>query len=90
MNKWKHQVSIASLHKQYQAGELSPQELAKSVASLLTTFILPKFPDDFELEEIIGWFKDSEDINSINDYDNLLKELYDWAADNRVWINCFE
>jgi hypothetical protein len=90
MNKWKHQVSIASLHKQYQAGELSPQELATSVASLLEIFILPKFPDDFELEEIIGWFKDSEDINSINDYDNLLKELYDWADDNRVWINCFE
>ena len=90
MNKWKHQVSIASLHKQYQAGELSPQELANSVASLLETFILPKFPDDYNLEEIIDWFNYFQEADTINDYDDILRELYNWADDNRVWINCFK
>jgi hypothetical protein len=90
MNNWKHQVNIASLHKQYQAGELSPRELANSVASLLTTFIVPKFPDDLKLEEIIDGFYYFQDTDTINDYDVILGELYNWADYNRVWINCFE
>lgn len=42
------------------------------------------FPDDYDLHDIIDQFEYS--IETIDDFDYVMSELYDWADSNKVWI----
>jgi len=86
MIKWQSIVQLRDLHTAHQAGTISVQKVARSLAARLRR---NKFSGEYELEEII------EDLESlakdpkadVYDYDCILKNLYAFADDgNRIWI----
>lgn len=91
MPHWKAKIGIGDLHQSYQDGLIDVVTLAESTHNRLSK--ISYYRDDFEFQEIVDWFKDvSEEATTggatINDYDNVLRELYDWAdCDHRLWID---
>lgn len=85
MQNWKHQIELGDLHNKHEKGELTIQEVGKQLGNRLEKLRLKYYPEDWHLEEYVWWLHD--DVNDVNDYDNILAEIYDWADDNRVWLN---
>jgi hypothetical protein len=87
--KWKHKVEL-------DARGLAPDVVAGQLADRLGAL-----PDGFrarqhgttELDDIIGWLTDAKDgIGVVADeaednVNGILRELYDWADENRLWVN---
>jgi hypothetical protein len=76
--------------------ELTDEQIAslgKNYARYLRVhpFIKPLLNDDFELSEIVDMFESISPVEELKmtaeqDFDERLDSLYDWADDNRVWI----
>lgn len=88
MKNWKHTIDFNSFWEDEditvkQKGELAVTKLKP---------LLKHYPDDSELEEIIEQFEcicDCDTFTALNDFDERMHSLYDWADDNNVWINTF-
>jgi hypothetical protein len=95
MPQWKARVNIGDLHQSYQDGNLSVSDLALSVHQRLASHSYYQNDELYEYQEITDWFEDvAEDAQNgkadINDYDSVLRELYDWGDDeNRLWVDTF-
>ena len=82
MADWKHKLIIGDLHRKHERKEITPEELGKEVAKRLTALLdsnSPPIPDDLldEAQDIANRFEC--DIENVEDYDNVLRELYDWG-----------
>ncbi len=82
MANWQRKIDISQLHHDFQAGTITVQQLAAGVAKKVR--LVPDFKRDhidLSRDEIAEEFEAlSEDENAdINDYDNVLSNLYDWA-----------
>jgi hypothetical protein len=89
MADWKTVLDISDLHSAYKRGDLLPSALAKSVVERLkkNKFALLEAETYSEVEEIIFEFNDVDDID---DYDEALEQLYDFAnIDHRIWIKTY-
>ena len=101
MSDWQHKLELKDLHNKYRAGELTPEALGKEVSKRLTALIernRPPISEDLlsEAEDIASEFENG--IEEVDDYDNVLARLYDWAdtsldgkfgGKKLCWINTF-
>lgn len=83
MADWTHRLELKDLHDKYEKKEIQPDDLGKEVAKRLRTLIeLNRPPIDEtlldEAEEIALEFESMSD-NDIDEYDNIINRLYDWA-----------
>ena len=75
---WRKTVNIKPL--------LDPSEPASVVAKRIAEKLqlgLGADQDAWAMQEIIARFNDAEDVEEV---DNILDDLYDWADANRVWL----
>jgi hypothetical protein len=82
MADWKHKLSIGDLHEQYQSHKITPQQLGFLVSQRLKALLdtsKPKIDNDlkYDGEELVYRFE--HDVETVNDYDSILSDLYDWG-----------
>ena len=82
MSDWTHHIELKDLHDKSRAGALTPVELGKALAPRIRALIeanTPPIPTDLiaEAEDIAYRFE--HDVETIDDYDDILSDLYDWA-----------
>jgi hypothetical protein len=78
MANWQHRLELRDLWEKYRKGQITPIDEGKEVAKRLRNLI-PKLPTQFQdgAEEIAIRF--DGDIENIEDFDNVLSDLYDLA-----------
>lgn len=84
MTRWRHNLKVGDLHAAYQEGSLSPEQLGNKLAKrILSKRWFDRYRDD--LEPIVSAL---EDCANIDEYDEALEDLYDWAdQDHRCWVS---
>lgn len=83
MVKWKHRLEVRDLWQAYKKKEIDIAQLAKKVADRIRE--LRCYEQDKELEDIALNFEACS--NDVEEFDDCLCELYDWAdVDKRCWI----
>ena len=76
MGKWQNKLELKDLWKAREEKKISVSELAREIAKRIRT--LPCYDDyDLELEDISTEFETID--NNVDDFDNVLERLYDWA-----------
>lgn len=88
MANWKQKLDFSGFYKN---DEFTIVQKAEKVAGLLLTL---KINDDAkeELEGIIERFNEVQYVDAddqIEDFDDCMAELYDFADSERIWINTF-
>jgi len=78
---WLYSLELKEILKQY--GEKSFEDVRDESTKLLEYFKNSHFNSDDKLEEIIENLQSAEDVN---EFDDALEELYDWADERRVWL----
>ena len=100
MARWNRVIKgYGAISEAYKADEIDAQEAGRRLAALLRE----KIGDVIELslgdETVDGLSNnlnidtivlDFEQIEDVEDFDNVLDHLYDWADDNLVWIDPFD
>lgn len=82
MANWRTKIRLTDLHELNKAKKIEPTELGKEVAKRLKA---TKYAKDEVFEQIINLFEN--EVFDIEDYDNALCELYDFADEgHRIWI----
>ena len=86
MTTWKSEINISDIHKEYKEGKLTSQQVSQAVCSKIRRH--KDYGDDFELQNIADEFQSVAEDNSstIDDYDYALNLLYNWADDNKCWV----
>ena len=86
MTNWQRKImGFGPLMDKLYDRAITPDEWGTSAATILMEDPAYKTDDDFELlVEEIGSVGPNDPESYI---DNLMTELYDWADDNRVWID---
>lgn len=82
MTDWKHTLDITDLHESYQRGDMIIDEVAKEVAKRLRALVTEnKPPIEQYLIDQANVIADSleHEIEVVEQYDNLLNNLYEWA-----------
>ena len=73
---WKYRLELSDLWKAKKEGKLTIEELAKQVAQRIRR--LPCYEKyEEELLDIVLGFEHC--VNNLDDFDNVLEQLYDWA-----------
>ena len=82
-SNWTRQVyGIHTLQLRRTDGEITLAEMCAGVIKRLRP--LRPEGDDFEFDEIIA---ELEAVETVDEYDDVKAQLYDWADENRVWID---
>lgn len=82
--KWQHTLKLKDLLTNDDSDETAVN-VARETKIRVQNFAKSRgFEQDDALEEITYWF---DDVATCNDFNGVLNELYDWADDNRVWID---
>lgn len=93
MPKWRHNIDVSAW---WRDTSVSIEEKGRMLARILRRKILPHYPNDLDLPDIIDDFESisplelegSEVISLTEEFDACLACLYDWAdRDHRLWIN---
>lgn len=82
MTNWTHNLELKDLHNKHESGEMGISQVASTVAIRLKALIAtntPPISEDLkeEAEELAERFEN--EIDDVEDYDNVLSDLYDWA-----------
>ena len=77
MSNWKYTINLSEF---YHDDNLTINEKGKRIVEISKYFRIIK---DAELENILFLFND---VESIEDFDEIMNYFYDWADINRVWI----
>lgn len=84
---WKYTVDIKDLHDGFNENKLSIVEVAHGVAAKLKE-LKNKSSLNFEpISDAIYALEVFDETLTANDYDDILSDVYDWADNNKVWIN---
>ena len=85
MADWKQTVKLGDLHHAYRTGHNTIQEIAAVFARRLGRL----HDEDGELALIIADFEEiaKSAFTNIEDWDEALSELYDYADTYRVWVD---
>lgn len=89
MANWKTTVNIKNLHAAFRAGTITVQKMAVGVAARLKK---NRFAEEWAMLDIIDCFEAlaEEPKATVEDYDSILAELYDFADDDhRIWVKTF-
>ncbi|MHC4180735.1 MAG: hypothetical protein ACYSWU_24815 [Planctomycetota bacterium] len=85
--QWLHTLPLKDIWTWWETAkeQSHPQELGRRVAERIRK--QPWFEDYDELDDFAGQFELVEDID---EFDDVLEELYDWAdVDKRCWVKTF-
>jgi hypothetical protein len=84
MTNWKTKVVLTDLHEAFEGGDITVSEVAEALADRLE-----KNPYHKDLEDLIEELR-SGDLTEVDDYDDVLMELYDFGdEDHRIWFEMF-
>lgn len=86
MAKWIASLRIRDEWKRAEDGEATMQHLASVIAAQMRR--LPEELRDLSYEDIAEQFESlSEDHTAtVEEFDSVMTELYDWADSARVWV----
>jgi len=79
---WVKQVDLQDLWDQFTDGEMTVPQVAVEIAARLRP-LLVTFPDD-DAEMMIDDLEHSAE--TVDDVDEAMNELWNWADKNRIWI----
>jgi hypothetical protein len=83
--KWKYTIDISLQHKLYQQGKLTLEELKKQVSKIFLD--AANVLDKERWIALVDFSRSFLLVEDIDEYDDVLEQVYDWADTNRVWIN---
>lgn len=75
---WRYTIDLTAPRELYDAGEIDVAELGKRVATALAESL-----DFREIDDLIDRFRDTA---GVDDFDDDLEELYNWADEARVIV----
>lgn len=78
MGEWKATIDISEEHEAFENGDMTIEQVAKTVAEKLGE---TAFKED--LADLIVALGDCHDVE---DYDDILNEVYDFADMNKLWV----
>jgi len=90
MPNWHHHINVSGW---WRDTSISIEDKGKKLAKILQNSVLPHYPDDAELLDIISGFEaisslELEGREVTEEFDACLSCLYDWADQgHRLWIN---
>jgi len=85
MKKWKYRLELKDLWDKRNGGEITIQQMGKEISKRIKN--LPCYKQEEDLEIISDDFEFIEDIDN---FDNVLEQLYNWADyDKKCWIKTF-
>jgi len=90
MQNWKYNINLVDLWNWMETVDRADPAVVQTLVSRMTDRIKSaSFYKQFEtdLDEIIEHFK--EDVTTIDDFDLVLNDFYDWADTNRCWVKTF-
>ena len=79
MTDWKYKVDLSDLWDEYDEGTKSVTDVAEEVYSRVYKVV----PMTDELELILCDIQDAQTLDELN---NHMHDLWDWADTNKVWI----
>ena len=80
MTKWRSVVVIGDLHKSHENGEITINEVARRLEECLAA-------NRFK-EALHGFRKRLLMVEDVEEYDDILEELYDFADDgHKIWLD---
>ena len=91
MGKWAYKIDVADLWRQQEDEEISFEDFVRELTDTFSSEVE-------NIHETIGYseamvFEDIVQRMSMagdeEEFDDEWHQLYDWADDNRVWINTF-
>ena len=82
MTQWRYHLAIKDLFTDDDdVTDMEARRIGKQIAERLKGS--RDYPADYELQRIADFFADAESVDEVND---SLVDLYDWADMNLVWI----
>jgi hypothetical protein len=79
MTTWNHTIRVSGV---FHNDDLPFEVKRDRIVSRLNP-LKDKFPEDWDLEDVILSLSEAEDAN---DFDLAWDDFYNWADDNRVWV----
>lgn len=79
MSNWKTNLDLKDVWTAHDEERMTTSEVAAAVSERLAE----QFPEDDEIEAIVEQFQAVEDVEEFN---NAMSDLYDWADEARCWI----
>ena len=83
LKPWKHKVLLGDI---FHDDDLSLHNKAEIIAKRFRT----QFPDNDDLEELLDELVDAAENDSISWFDVVWDHIYDWADEERVWVDTSE
>ncbi len=74
MANWKYKLKVGADRAAFDRREITLEELGQRFADKIRA--LPCFDDEIELDDMALEF---ENVSDVQDFDNILESLYDWA-----------
>ena len=75
MTQWRQTIDLSDLWESYENDLLTVSALSASVSTRLADANVP--------DDIVVRF---EDLDDVDDFDDAMSYLYDWADAERVWV----
>ena len=82
-SRWKHKVDVSDI---FHNDDLTLSEKAHAIAARLARFT---GDDDTMLDEMLEELCDAGHEGDVRWFDDVWSGIYDWADDERVWIDTF-
>lgn len=90
MANWKARVDVSDLWKAHRDGAMPIHELAHELADRLKHTLPGAYLEDYQYEGIVDELADFHEEDSVDNFDYILSQLYDWADEgHRLWIQTF-
>ncbi len=83
MTTWKYEVNIKDLLDVDEPTDADANRIGVTIAARLTQAFSARMEDDTQLEDIV---QAMEEIADVEDFDNILENLYDYADAEGIWL----
>lgn len=86
MTKWKHTLRIGDIWESLDSKTMPIKDGAKAISKRL---LLLRIRDEIARDDQEMLCDELASIDDVEEFDAVLSNIYDWADDNRVWIDRF-
>jgi len=96
MSKWLCRLNIADVHEAARNHEITPQQLANSIAVRLSALKCPASVEAEKDELVVDFTEFSQGEGDFDDFDEIMEKLYDWADTSLsfsvkvCWVNTMD
>lgn len=91
MPVWKYEIDLSDLYAKYESAEIDGNQMINSLHKVFTAFI----DANPQLNDIVDFYRFSDAVDELSIADDVeeadyaLQSIYDFADDNRIWIQSF-